>query len=324
MSWLKKLFGGASSPAPMEGQTGAPLEAKPGERLTVQSYGSRIVAVPALDLMGQSATSPSGQYQLIWQDRSAQPNGPDIAGRYALLDRGMLRAEGRMDRPQDGKVADNGTFILNDWGSSEELAGTFTAFSSGGELIVERRYTANLLNNGLADDGGLAVCQACNAPKSPDSSILSVFDLEARAIIAEWWAESGWASSYEFPGDKLIRMIRCERASLRYSVHGDFLDRDLWLRDEVARGSLHVIRQALTEGPGATGLSIDDLRRGLSVALANDDQRFAANAWRLIGEVEEADGDQAAALAAYEKALALNPRIGIAMRAASLLKLSTS
>jgi hypothetical protein len=238
-----------------------------------------------------------------------------------LIDGDKIAVDGRMERPQDGKVADDGIFILNDWGDSQELSGTFHAFRRDGSEILSRRYSANLLNNGLSSDGRLAVCQTANAPGSPDSSILTVFELDAGAEVASWTAESGWAKDYEFPeGGDRIRIVRGDRPSLDYSLTGEFLDRRLWLEDEVRRGTLYVIRKALAEGAAATGLSAESLLAGVRRALADGDERFEAEAWRLLGEIEERFGNERAALGAYERALAVNPKVGVAKRAAALRK----
>ena len=280
------------------------------------------MTVPELDLVGQRSVSPNGRYTLIWQDRGWTGDSSDPRGRYLLLDGGSLVADARMGRPQDGKVADNGTFILNDWGDSQQLSGTFHAFRGDGSSIISHSYSANLLNNGLAPDGRLAVCQTCNAPGSADGSILTVFNLEAGTIVAAWTAESGWANDYEFPGSERVRMLRGDRPPLDYCLYGEFVDRRLWLRDEVARGTLHVIRKALAEGETTTGLSLDDLRVGVRrvAATVEGDARSRADAWRLAGEIEEMAGDEAAALKAYERALALDPKVGVAKRAATLRK----
>jgi hypothetical protein len=282
-------------------------------------HGRGVVSVPELDFVGQRSASPDRRFTLLWSDRYWL-EGSLVGGRYFLVERDLVAAEGSMERPQDGKVADNGTFILNDWGASDQLSGTFRAFRSEGSEILSRRFSANLLNNGLSRDGRLAVCQTCNAPGSPDSSILAVFDLERGAEVASWVPESGWARGYEFPGGERIRMLRGDRPPLDYSLTGEFLDRRVWLEDEVRRGTLYVIRKALAEGEAATGLPMDALRAGVARAIADEDQRFVADAWRLLGEIEEAAGDAAAALEAYEQALAINPKIGVAKKAASLRK----
>jgi len=313
MSWMKRLFA--------DGGEGAALVAPVGTmRIKLPAHARRIVSVPELDFVGERIASPDGRYTLLWHDRR-WTDGTVSDGRYVLIDGDAVILEGRMERPQDGKVARDGTFILNDWRDSGSLSGTFRAFRSDGSVILARSYSANLLNNGLSPDGGLAVCQTANAPGSPDSSVLSVFDLAAGAEIATWTAESGWADAYEFPeGGKRIRMVRRDRPALAYALAGDFIDRRLWLRDEVGRGTLYVMRKALAEGEASTGVSHDALRAGVARALQDEDQRFVADAWRLLGEIEEAAGDPAAALAAYDRALKANPKIGVAKRAATLRK----
>ncbi|MBX3562651.1 MAG: hypothetical protein KF780_12675 [Sphingomonas sp.] len=274
--------------------------------------------MPEIDFVGRRATSANGRFALLWRDRH-WAEGQAVTGRYLLIDGDAVLLDERMARPQDGKVADDGTFVLNDAGDDPGLSGTFRAFRSDGGVIVSRDYSANLLNNGLSDDGRLAVCQTANAPGSPDSSVLSVFDLVARTETANWTAESGWAASYEFPeGGTRIRMVRPDRPSLDYSIDGEFIDRRLWLRDEVVRGSLYVIRKALAEGEAVTGLTHEDLRRGAKRAIADGDRRLVGEAWRLLGEIEEAAADPPAALAAYERALAADPKVGVARRAGAL------
>ena len=319
MSWLRRLLGGEvgeSGPAPPV----ARVAGSHPTRVNVNSHGGRIVSIPELDLVGERTASPDGRYTLIWRDRYWIDGAP-VEGRYLLIDGDTVAVDGKMERPQHGKVADNGTFILNDWGDSQQLSGTFHAYRRDGSLIVSRSYSANLLNNGLSSDGRLAVCQTCNAPRSPDSSILTVFDLVAGTVQAEWTAESGWANGYEFPeGGDRVRMLRGDRPSLDYTLTGTFLHRRHWLEDEVRRGTLYVIRKALGEGEAATGVTFEQLRTGVRRAVADGDDRFEAEAWRLLGEIEESAGNAVAALEAYDRALAFNPRIGVAKRAAALRK----
>ncbi|HEY0027385.1 MAG TPA: tetratricopeptide repeat protein [Allosphingosinicella sp.] len=313
MSWIERLFGSVSKVPP---KSLAEIR-----RVALPRHGRGIISIPELDFVGQHCASSNRRYTLLWADRYWL-EGSLVQGRYMLVDSDRLVTQGRMERPQDGKVADDGTFILNDWGASTELVGTFCAFSAEGSPILSRRFSANLLNNGLSRDGKIAVAQTCNAPGSTDSSILTVFDLVRKAELGSWTPESGWASGYEFPaGGDRVRMVRHDRPSLDYGLLGEFIDRRLWLKDEVRRGTLYVIRKALAEGEEATGLSMDALREGVAVALALDDDRFRADEWRLLGETEESAGRVAQALIAYDEALALNPKVGVAKRAAALRKL---
>lgn len=312
MGWFKNLFGG-SRPA-------SSVSSTPNNEIEIDSYGGRVVSVPELDMMGQLSTSPNGKYKLLWRDRGWNGNEADPFGRYVLLNDGKIVVDARMDRPQDGKVADDGTFILNDWGQRNDLAGTFHAFSADGREILCRSYSANLLNNGLSENGQLAVCQTCNAPNSPDSSILSVFELGAGKIIAEWTAESGWADNYEFADGDKVRMLRKGKLPLHYSLTGNFLSRDIWLKDEVSGGNLYVIRKALAEVNDSSAVTVQILRDGIQTAISKADNRSLADALRLLGEIEEAAGNPKTALEAYDKALSENPKIGVARKAAALRK----
>jgi hypothetical protein len=74
----------------------------------------------------------------------------------------------------DGKVEDNGVFILSDWGSIETLNGTFAAFCPDGKPILSRKLKANLFNNGLSPDGRWAVCQTANAPSDDSGRLFPV------------------------------------------------------------------------------------------------------------------------------------------------------
>jgi hypothetical protein len=296
-----------------------PVQPQQG-RLAIERHGEHIVSVRDIDFIGQCAQSPDGRFTLLWRDRYFL-NDKLQGGRYVLIDNGRLVLDEAMARPQDGKVAIGGVFILNDCGSSEELAGTFHAFAPDGCEILARHFIANLFNNGLSDDGRLAVSQTCNAPGSPDSSVLCVFDLVAGQEAASWSPQSGWADAYEFPaGGDRVRMLRRDRAPIDYSLQGDFIDRSKWYREEVARGTFYVIRDALKEGEAVTGLNFDDLRRGANMAIDYPDDRFKADSMRLLGEIEEQAGDDRAALAAYQRALAINPKVGVAKRAAALAR----
>jgi len=150
--------------------------------------------------------------------------------------------------------------------------------------------------------------------------VFCTFDLVAGGEIACWQPETGWAADYEFPDGDRVRMIRRAGVPIDYSIDGKFLDRLKWFADDVMRGVPSVIRYALEEGEAVTGLDLGALRRGAMVALADPDPRWQADTLRLLGEIEEKAGNERAALDAFQKALAINPKIGVAKRAAALLK----
>ncbi len=199
---------------------------------------------------GPCSRSPNERYTLAWRDGddSGKRGGARLSGsgRYFLLENKKVIAEGRMARPNDGKVANNGVFILNDWEFTSDLSGVFSAFGPDGKKILSRRFKANLYNNGLSADGRLAVCQTCNSPDPNDSSVLTVFDLSVGKEIASWIPESGWANFYEFPPDsQTMKLGYADRGAYSYSLHGEFIDRVKWADAELRKRAERSMRPSM-------------------------------------------------------------------------------
>jgi hypothetical protein len=313
----------------LTGRTSSIAAAKAGN--TRVRYRDSFVEINAQNFFGPYNKSPNERYTIAWSDATndgahggARTSG---LGRYLLLESDTILVTGRMERPNDGRVANNGTFILNDWGFDSGLSGTFGAFTVDGQKIVSRNFKANLYNNGLSSSGRWAVCQTCNSPDEHDSSLLTVFDLAEGNVISSWQPTSGWASSYEFDEErKEISLNYPKLGIFRYAFDGDFIDRDGWQEASLTKGDF-----------GATILMAERLLReaegNISDALAHrliasvervfpsiTDPKWLAHAHRLRGTCFEALGMLKIALDCYEKALALDPKIGLKRRTAQIRK----
>jgi hypothetical protein len=306
------LFGGGNSGSR---NGSAPPELTEGDG----GFGRDVVNIPSRNFYGISSKSSNGRFTIAWMD-----GGPDQSrrGRYVFLDRGKLVAEGRMSRPNDGKVANNGVFILNDWGAIETLSGTLIAFRPDGTPILSRKFKANLFNNGLSADGRWAVCQTANAP-SDDSGRLFVFDLVAGKEVSSWQAESGWANVYEFSSDgTTIYLGYVDGTKFAYSVNGEFIDRTMWLTVGLQKGNLLIVETLLSECDNRpthqlTDLVLPAIDRALA-ATRNEDVRAHARALRLRGICFESIGEIGQALTAYEQALSRDPKSGVKRKAGQL------
>lgn len=301
---------------------------KPEKARTVEVWETgSMLQISSLEFFGPYCRSPNGRYTLAWCDGSALRGGARDSGegRYILLDDKQVVVAGAMQRPNDGRVADNGTFVLNDWRFSSELTGTFWAFRSDGSRILSRSFSANLFNNGLSVDGALACCQTCNSP-SEDSSVLAIFDLIGGQEISTFSAESGWASDYEFsPGAGVVRLrYQNEGTVFGYALLGEFIERDKWVAARLQGGDLYMVKRTLEEAGGSPDVVmakrlLDAIEIGLGHQNWRDD-RSQALGWRLRGEILEATDAVAQALECYDKALALNAKIGIKRRVDQLRK----
>jgi len=313
MDWIKG--GGRKAEVP---------KAHPGKAL-YETTGS-LVFINGRDFVGSYSRSPNGRFLLAWRDANdagtrggARSSGH---GRYILIEDDVIVAEGRAERPNDGKVADNGVFILNDWlFFSERLEGVFLAFQKDGAPILSRRFEANLFNNGLSSDGRLAACQTCNADGN-DGNKLTIFDLQAGVERASVSPESGWARDYVFPSDhQTIRLSYEGDAQYAYDLDGRFVDRPRWIAAGLAKGDVYLIQRLMTQA-GETPAPSEEASwiQGLTVALAkaSDDPRLRALAFKLRGLCHDRAGAADAALVDFDAALALDPKIGVKRRADAL------
>lgn len=143
---------------------------------------------------GPFRRSPNGEYLLAWQDADPAGNGGGFResgeGEFLLFRDNELLAEGRLERPEDGHVADNGIFILSDVRFGEDLRSTFCAFDSQGQAMLKREFGANALNSGLSQDGCFAAFMTANSDND-DANKLTLFDLDSRNALWSKRPESG-------------------------------------------------------------------------------------------------------------------------------------
>jgi hypothetical protein len=261
--WIfgKKSARPKPGPPTLRASTAEPVEhgsfKKAPERqpaVQVLDFGSRMLSVPGLDFIGLYEPSPNGRFRVAWRDGDGNHSGARERGQgaYVLIDVDRVVAHGRMQRPNDGKVADNGNFILNDWRFTAELAGTFWAFRPDGSVILSKQFDANLFNNGLADDGALAACHTCNSSSETDSAILTLFDLDGAKELTRFRAESGWPSTYRFSKSPstVVLGYSNDGGDFAYGLDGAFLDREAWIAARLKAGDLYLIRSLFQQADG--------------------------------------------------------------------------
>ncbi|MEI6580099.1 MAG: hypothetical protein WCN92_11665 [Eubacteriales bacterium] len=176
------------------------------------SEQKRVKACPSAfptDQMISSILSPNKKYLLEWEQ-----------GRFRMQSEGVVCAKGRLDDPEEGKIANNGTFIFNQGGPPTTLSSTFIAYSSSAKRILTKRINANLFNNGLSDDGLFAVCQSCNNRDHKDGNLLFMFNLTTGKLVNRISPAYYWADYYQFDSQNCTVLL-CYRdgMSSKYSFY---------------------------------------------------------------------------------------------------------
>jgi len=166
------------------------------------------VSIDKLYFFGPSHRSENGRFILKWSDYDpksgiggARKKGH---GRYVLLDGGKIISQGKLERPNDGKVSNQGIFILNDWMFGEGLKGTFYAFDAKNKRLIRHKCDANLYNNGLSNDGQYAVCQTAYSD-GEDGNMLFFSTCERK--------DSCGSVNLKQVGLKITASIQCNKCS---------------------------------------------------------------------------------------------------------------
>lgn len=292
-----------------------------------------MMTVRSEDFFGPYALSPSGRWVLGWRDADidAGRGGQRDKGHgtYLLYDieRDRIVVTGKLERPNQGAVADNGTFILQDWHFGDGLQGTLTAFGSDGHCLLKRRFHANLYNGAISADGAWAICQTANNPNHDDGNRLTAFDLRQGIELFSIEPYTGWADTYDFSADgNRFAVMHNDLGKFTYDRLGNFLDEEIFenacLTSERFSISLFAAEALLKKYP----TDGNQAHRALSAVLmarqtgADDDPGWKAMALKLQGIALETTGQLAEALTIYDEVLSINPKIGVKRRADSLRK----
>lgn len=235
-------------------------------------------------------------------------------------------------RPFDAAVANTGRYIVHDTGrNTAQLQGSVIAIDVDGSERYRRQYQANVYNIGISRCGRFAAVQTANAPDD-DGNRLEVLDLErAATVFSVRPGASGWADSYGFDisKDGRLKALIAKHKGLgdfRFAADGQFLDgdslQDARLESGASESRIEAARALLKADP-----SLQAARRALQVlhnALAAGDIPHGSSwlplAHRVRGEALEIMGEPAQAVAAYEKALDLDPKAGVQRRLTALRK----
>jgi tetratricopeptide (TPR) repeat protein len=273
---------------------------------------------------GPRSTSPDGKFTLAWfdGDQSSGRGGSRESGdgQYALLEGSRVILRGRLQRPNDGHVANNGSFVLNDWMFGEGLKGTFYAFGKSGQILLRKVFRANLLNCGISSDGMYAICQTCNSDNE-DSHKLSLFDLvKAELLFCVEPPRDRWAETYEFDSANQKVYLGCgDWGRFAFSFSGEFLDQDRWEDERIKRATGAQLariardrwkRDETRENPERIGATLLLMHEALNRGMAGYPAEIA-RVHRDIGEGYESLGQNDKALEHFRISISIDPSAGV-------------
>lgn len=296
----------------------------------VFSISTSFITLPSIDYHGLFRHSPGKEWLLSWKDST--PDGSrgghrDAGeGRYVLVDveGNAVRVDARMARPNNGAVADNGTFCLEDWHFGSTLSGTFHVFSAQGTPIITKELSANILDSGISRSGRLAFCTTANSP-TEDANKLFLFDLkQGRELFAVTPARACERFEFDEAALELVAKV-VGGGEYRYGPDGALVDEAAadaaLLRSTNYSAVIFTAESMLRGNPDAVKLEciLDALIRARGLG-ADNNPAWKPTALKVQGLAHEALGQVSEAIRCYEEALMLNPKIGVKRKLDALIK----
>lgn len=300
------------------------------------SYSDNFLTVDSLNFMGQGRQSRNKRWVVGCMDRPplSNPRPGHLDGRAVLVDYPADRVGALvtgLSRPMECAVSDEGIFVVDDSTWERGISGDVRVFDAAGRELFRRQYEANVYNLDISKCGRYVVVQTANSSHA-DGNLLEVLNVDGGAILFSTSPDTGWADSYAFAVSddgslKYLTVVHKTLGRFRYGPTGEFLDSESFRGARLEKGgpeSRILGARAAMDAAGGNQQKIEEALLAVSGAL----QQLSSNAGdhqavglRVQGEALEALGRSTEALASYDAALALNPKIGVARKATALRKL---
>jgi ribosomal protein L40E/tetratricopeptide (TPR) repeat protein len=222
-----------------------------------------------------------------------------------------------LERPNDGKLAENGNFIVNDW-MTPELGGTFYAFNSDVNILIKEQFNSNLGENGLSENGQYAVLETLYS-ESDDCNKIFFFDLNNKKLLWERKRDLGNIKSFKFDLNGNILIISYDKhGNYCYSFKGEFLDQNKLEKYSITYGNgyeLFDIARKKMEKLDYKDSNLSDYAEILSILKKSSNKDISAytkaRVYRSIGEIYYNFDKTDEALKNFGKALKYDPKVGI-------------
>lgn len=132
-------------------------------------------------------------------------------GNYLVIIGNLLMSHGELVRPQEGKIGNNGNFILSDWLSPKSLKSTIHAYNQFGKELVALSLNANLIGNGISESGLYAIFQTANSNTPQHSNKMILINLSDGIIIWQRQGGANWPISFRIIDNQSIELCYKKR-----------------------------------------------------------------------------------------------------------------
>jgi len=190
--------------------------------VSIEFWSERFLRISELSFAGEFVRSANEQYIIAWGKSLSKPC-------FVVLEHDSLLIVNRqLTKPEYGKIADTGRFIIHDTLTWETLSGVFYAFDKDSLLVPRftKKFTGNIDTNAISPDGKYAVCDILGTDTTSEKIVF--INLDSREILWKKVSPTGRPEAYEFDVDNKILYLINKRGKFRYNFDGTLLDKEAW------------------------------------------------------------------------------------------------
>ena len=259
------------------------------------------------NLTGNAVKSKNRKYLLFWKNGMEFENKFE-PGYYIVAEEGVIKVLGKIDRPSDGKISNHGTFIISDFRTCKQIGSVIWVMNIQNKVIYRHLYTKNIDLVAISENGKYAACSILG-----DCSI-QVFDLEVKRLISEFSPQFNYSNMKINESSQSICIIGDNGDKVEFTLAGKLVDEEAYHKAWIENASAYqLISNVANSLLNDDKVDYQNLEKLLQKALIKKGKSKydKTDAYRLLGEIAEAQGNAAEAANMYTAALQYAPKVPI-------------
>lgn len=297
-----------------------------GERVSFYIFSEKLVQIEELDFMGNFVSSQNTTLRLAWENK--------MYGRVIRFYENQIWWQRTFIRPFETAISNDGFIVVNDGlsqGGDGTLQGKFYIVLPNGEILFEEKFSANLGICGITENQHFAWCETYNSNISEDSSKFYVYLVKEQKKLFKVDIISHHIESV-ISSESSLTIFTKDCGKCIYDLSGNLLNQrevDIFVEKRLIESDSPWDLQRLIEikidKREISAMSENEFAYiyQLSVIASNKMKEYPnpnAQLERRIGEMLLARNRNKEAIQHFQKALALNPKVGIKKLLQNLVK----
>jgi len=270
---------------------------------------------------GSEQFSPNKIYCISYNDGHFE-NDKWKNGNIALIKDSKLLFKRKLQRPDECFVSNDGIVICCDGLNSDALTGKFLILDSSGKQMFSKITTANLGNCAISNNSEIALFETF-ASNTDDGHKFFIVDVVQRQIIQKFERPASFNSAEIDTENKRIKLKDHRGFIYEIDFEGNQTNEKQYENQILTEGSIYDRLCLYANKPNEAKLKDANYLDLLTKAITDKDASYSFGKdglYRMIGEYYEANGDILKTIKNWEKAIEINPKIGIKRKLDALKK----